>query len=91
MRKDILMDTKYVFSGPILPGDSPEPCPELLTQEEACRYLRLDTIKLSDPLETLTRYRSRGMLRGTQVSKKVFYRRVELERFLERVTETNPR
>lgn len=36
--------------GPILPGDPPIPCPELLTEEEAIRYLRLDTIEgLSNP------------------------------------------
>ena len=31
------------------------------------------------------------MLRGTQVSKSVFYRRVELDRFLDRLTNENPR
>ncbi|MFQ5592471.1 MAG: helix-turn-helix domain-containing protein [Phycisphaerae bacterium] len=79
-------------SGPVLPGAPPQPCPELLTEEEAIRYLRLDTITgLSNPGETLARYRAQGMLRGTQVSKRVFYRRVELDRFLERVTAENPR
>lgn len=78
--------------GPILPGDPPIPCPELLTEEEAIRYLRLDTIEgLSNPKETLARYRTMGVLQGTQVSKKIFYRRVELDRFLERLTTTNPR
>jgi hypothetical protein len=68
------------------------PYPELLTEEEAIRYLRLDTIGgLRNPKETLARYRAMGMLRGTQVSKRIFYRRVELERFLERLTDENPR
>lgn len=68
------------------------PYPELLTEEEAIRYLRLDTIEgLRNPKETLARYRAMGMLRGTQVSKRIFYRRVELERFLERLTDENPR
>lgn len=78
--------------GPVLPGDPPQYCPELLTEEEAIRYLRLDTIEgLGNPKETLARYRSMGLLHGTQVSKKIFYRRVELDRFLERLTNENPR
>ena len=75
----------------ILPGDAPTPCPELLTEDEAIRYLRLDTIEIKDPRATLRRYRERGFLRGTQVSKKIFYRRVELEEFLKEQTEANPR
>lgn len=39
----------------------------------------------------MARYRAMGLLRGTQVSKSVFYRRVELDRFLERLTNENPR
>lgn len=77
---------------PVLPGEPPIICPELLTEEEAIRYLRLDTIRgLRNPGETLARYRAMGMLRGTQVSKSVFYRRVELDRFLDRLTNENPR
>ena len=67
------------------------PCPELLTEEEAIRYLRLDTIRIKNPGETLTRYRDEGLLRGTQVSKRIFYRRTELDRLLERLTDNNPR
>ncbi|MBI1826089.1 MAG: helix-turn-helix domain-containing protein [Planctomycetes bacterium] len=79
-------------AGPILPGMTPTPCPELLTEDEAIRYLRLDTIRgLRNPDETLARYRATGLLRGTQVSKSLFYRRVELDRFLERLTNENPR
>ncbi|NOT01191.1 MAG: hypothetical protein HOP29_11250 [Phycisphaerales bacterium] len=66
--------------------------PELLTEAEAVRYLRLDTIRgLRNPGETLARYRAMGLLRGTQVSKSVFYRRIELDRFLDRLTNENPR
>ena len=75
----------------ILPGDPPRPCPELLTEAEAIVYLRLDTIDVKHPEETLRRYRERGLLRGTQVGKRVFYRRVEVDRFLEKQTEANPR
>jgi len=84
--------TRFSQSGPILPGMTPTPCPELLTEDEAIRYLRLDTIRgLRNPNETLARYRATGLLRGTQVSKCLFYRRIELDRFLERLTNENPR
>ena len=75
----------------VLPGPTPTFCPELLTEEEAIRYLRLDLIDIKSPAETLRRYRDQGLLRGTQVGKAVRYRRVELDRFLDRVTEGNPR
>ena len=67
------------------------PCPELLTEQEAIRYLRLDIIDVENPQDTLRRYRKLGLIRGTQVGKCVRYRRQELERFLERITEQNPR
>ena len=75
----------------ILPGEELAPCPELLTEEEAIRYLRLDTVDISAPVATLRRYREQSKLRATQVSKRLFYRRVELDRFLARLTEDNPR
>lgn len=75
----------------VLPGNPPEPCPELLTEQEAIRYLRLDLIDTEEPGNTLRYYRKQGLLRATQVGKCIRYRRVELERLLERLTETNPR
>lgn len=74
-----------------LPGDPPLPCPELLTEEEAIRYLRLDGIDVEEPAGTLRYYRKQGMLRATQVGKCIRYRRVELDRFLDHLTEHNPR
>ncbi|HOW74104.1 MAG TPA: helix-turn-helix domain-containing protein [Phycisphaerae bacterium] len=65
----------------VLPGDPPQPCPELLTEKEAVRYLRLDDNK--NPSRTLKYYRERGLLRGTPVGRHLLYRRVELDRFLE--------
>ena len=67
------------------------PCPELLTEAEAIRYLRLDTVDICDPAHMLRRYRERRLLRATHASRRLFYRRVELDRFLERQTERNPR
>ncbi len=62
-----------------------------MTEEEAARYLRLDLVSIKDPAETLAYYRRKGLLRGTQIGKCVRYRRVELERFLDLITEKNPR
>ena len=69
----------------------PGVAPGLLTEDEAIAYLRLDTINIADPRATLRRYRENGQLRGTQVSKRVFYLREELDAFLKRVTHDTPR
>ncbi len=74
-----------------LPGDPPLPCFEVLTASEAVRYLRLDEIDVADPVATLNYYRKKGLLRATQIGKAVRYRRVELDRLLDRLTEGNPR
>jgi len=61
-------------------------CPELLTEQEAIRYLRLDVDGPEKPALTLRYYRERGLLNGTRVGRRVRYRREELDRFLERLT-----
>ena len=66
------------------------PCPELLTEDEAIRFLRLDGINAEDPANTLRYYRKKGFLRATQVGKCIRYRRIELEKLLERLTDNNP-
>lgn len=67
------------------------PVSPLLTEDEAISYLRLDTINIGDPAGTLRRYREQGLLKGTQVSKRVFYLREELDAFLRRQTQNDPR
>jgi len=67
------------------------PCPELLIEEEAIRYLRLDGIDIEDLGNTLRYYRKKGLLQATQVGKCIRYRRIELERLLDKLTESNPR
>ena len=84
-------DMNICHGGPILPGQPLQPCPEHLTEEEAIRYLRLDETGVEDPTRTLRYYREKGLLRATQVGRRVRYRRIELERLLERLTEVNPR
>ena len=64
-----------------------KPCPPLLTEEETIRLLRLDTVDIADRAATLRRYRDSGTLRGTQISKRIFYRLEEVLRFLEKQTE----
>jgi len=85
------------FPYPITPAVLPDgnggftPCPELLTDDEAIRFLRLDGINAENPANTLRYYRKKGFLRATQVGKCIRYRRIELEKLLERLTEANPR
>jgi len=67
-----------------------QPCPELLTEAEAVRYLRLDLDGPSKPALTLRYYREKGLLRATRVGRRLRYRRVELDRLLVRLSETQP-
>jgi hypothetical protein len=76
------------YSDNFRPGDA---CPYLLTPNEAVRYMRLDLMDIKNPLETLQRYRKEGHLKGTQVSKCVFYQRKHIDAFLDKMTEINPR
>lgn len=68
-----------------------QPCPDLLTEAEAIRWLRLDTIKIANPSATLRRYRDAGSLRAIQISKAILYPVTELRRFIEHQLEANPR
>ena len=63
------------------------PCPELLTEEETIRYLRLDTIGHKYPANTLRYYRSKHLLRATRIGKGTLYARKELDRFIEKMTQ----
>jgi len=71
------------ISSPILPGNPPQPCPELLTSEEAIRYLRLDVDGPKNPVETLRYYREKGHLKGIKVGRHMRYRRSDLDAFFE--------
>ena len=86
-------DKYFRITPAVLPGGNGEfvPCPELLTEEEAIRFLRLDSIDIEEPANTLRYYRKKGLLRATQVGKCIRYRRIELEKLLDRLTENNPR
>lgn len=86
---------------PILPGryeraedgvlievEPARPCPELLTSDEAARFLRID--HMSDPQAFLLKCRKEGMLRGTKIGRDIRYLRSELLSFLEKLTDLKP-
>ncbi len=63
---------------------------DLLTPVEAAQYLRLDETGAHTPdsaIRTLDYWRAKGQLRATKYARRVWYRRSELDRFLERKTE----
>lgn len=69
-------------SGGVVVVEPAVACPELLTESETIRYLRLDTVDGVDTKKTLERYRSAGTLRPTRLSRKLFYHIDELRRFV---------
>ena len=58
------------------------PCPELLTEQEAIRYLRLDVDGSGDVCRTMKYYRDGGKLIAIKVGQKNRYRRQDLDNFL---------
>ena len=69
----------------------PQNFSELLTPIEAAQYLRLDELGTHTPqaaIRTLKFWRDRGELRATKYARHVWYRKSELDRFLQVKTET---
>ena len=61
--------------------------PDLMTEEEAIKFLRLDGEGgPKDPKITLKHYRDKKLLRGTQIGRRYRYWRVELLKFIELAT-----
>lgn len=63
---------------------------ELLTPVEAAQYLRLDETGAHSPesaVRTLNLWRDKRQLRATKYARRVWYRCIELDRFLELKTE----
>lgn len=68
-----------------------QPTPDILTQKEAIRFLRLDTIQIRFPQNTLQRYRKESGLKTVQIGRQILYPKKELEKFVEKQMEKNPR
>jgi hypothetical protein len=63
---------------------------ELLTPVEAAQYLRLDETGSHTPrsaIRTLNYWRAGGHLKATKYARRVWYRKMELDRFLVTMTE----
>ena len=63
---------------------------DLMRPIEAAQYRRLDELDAQPPakaLRTLRYWRDRGQLRATKYARHVWFRRAELDRFLETKTE----
>ena len=65
------------------------PCPELLTEDEAIRYLRLDINGPQNPSGTLKYYRDRGLLHGVRIGRNLRYPRKELDSMIDKLLEKN--
>lgn len=65
------------------------PCPELLTEDEAIRYLRLDVDGPQHPRGTLKYYRDKGLLHGVRVGRNLRYPRKELDCMIDKLLEKN--
>lgn len=63
------------------------PVPEVLTEQEAVEFLRLDVDGPKHPEQTLQYYRSEGLLKGIQIGKRLRYTKTEMLKFLERLSE----
>ncbi len=84
--------TKYSFSAPaILPDGNGgfTPCPELLTEDEAIRYLRLDIDGPHNPKGTLKYYRDQGVLRAVRIGRNLRYPRKELDLMVVKLLDRN--
>jgi hypothetical protein len=64
-----------------------QPAPYVLTDQELIAFLRLDTMALKKPLNTLKYYRGEGLLRSTRLSKGHVTTLPEAVRFLGTLTE----
>jgi Helix-turn-helix domain len=62
------------------------PVPEVLTEQEAIEFLRLDDGP-KHPKVTLQYYRTEGLLKGVNIGKKLRYTKTDMLRFLERLSD----
>jgi hypothetical protein len=91
MMQDNERDT--LCDGPIymVDGEKVIPVPEVLTEQEVIKMLRLDLGGPEDPGQTLAYYRDKGLLRATRIGKRLRYWKHEVLKFLEFQTEETNR
>lgn len=85
------MQTTHWIPGEIVDGQRqpPQPCPDLLTKQEAIRYLRMDD--RIDPAQSFDRFRRRHGLPAVAIGKQYLYRRQDLEQTIGRVVNERKR
>ena len=64
-----------------------QPVPEVLSEEEVIKLLRLDEDGTDKSANTLKYYREKNLLRATQIGKKLRYIKQEVLNFLALLTE----
>jgi hypothetical protein len=64
-----------------------QPVPDLMTENEAITFLRLNEDGPDDPSRSLKYYRDRGLLHGTRIGKKVRYSKKSLLNFIDEMTQ----
>ncbi len=67
----------------ILPDGTP--CPSVMTEVEAIKYLRLDVDGPKNPSNTLKYYRDRGFLHGVRIGRNLRYPRTELDAMVQKL------
>ncbi len=87
MSKNELNHEHYWYPCFMPQGGQIIPVPEVLTEEEAIQFLRLDQDGPKNPQNTLQYYREQGFLHACQIGKRLRYTKTELLRFLEIMTE----
>jgi hypothetical protein len=63
------------------------PVPDVLTEEEAIKFLRLDEGETKHPEASLEYYRLKGLLKPTRIGKSLRYLKSELFNFIETQTD----
>ena len=63
------------------------PVPEVLTENDLIKLLRLNEDGPKDPTLTIHYYRDKGLLRGIRIGKRIRYTKQEVLNFLQKQTE----
>jgi len=82
------VNEKVIYIGPVYMPDGSS-APELMTEEEAIRFLRLDTDGPKRPEFTLRYYRDQQLLKGIRVGKRIRYPKKELLKFIDSLLDRN--